>query len=62
MHVFKLYDEYNTLLHEYKNLKTNAGDNLKDDLNQIELFYVILNDLGDLENTILSNKKIYQLI
>ena len=44
MHVFKLYDENNTLLHEYKNLKTNAGDNLKDDLNQIDLFYVKLND------------------
>ena len=44
MHVFKLYDENNTLLHEFKNLKTNAGDNLKDDLNQIDLFYVKLND------------------
>ena len=40
MHVFKLYDENNNLLHEYKNLKTNAGNNLKDDLNQIDLFYV----------------------
>ena len=44
MHVFKLYDENDTLLHEYKNLKTNAGDNLKDDLNHIDLFYVKLND------------------
>ena len=44
MHVFKLYDENNNLLHEYKNLKTNAGDNHKDDLNQIDLFYVKLND------------------
>ena len=44
MHVFKLYDENDTLLHKYKNLKTNAGDNLKDDLNQIDLFYVKLND------------------
>ena len=44
MHVFKLYDENNNLFHEYKNLKTNAGDNLKDDLNQIDLFYVKLND------------------
>ena len=38
MQVFKLYDENDTLLHEYENLKTNAGDNLKDDLNQIDLF------------------------
>ena len=44
MHVFKLYDENNNLLHEYKNLKTNARDDLKDDLNQIDLFYVKLND------------------
>ena len=44
MHIFRLYDENNTLLHKYKNLKTNAGDNLKDDLNQIDLFYVKLND------------------
>ena len=29
MHIFKLYDENNNLLYEYKNLKTNAGDNLK---------------------------------
>ena len=32
------------MIHEYKNLKTNAGDNLKDDLNQIDLFYVKLNN------------------
>ena len=44
MHVFKLYDENNNLLHEYKNLKTNAGDNLQDDLTQIDLFYVKLNN------------------
>ena len=25
-------------------MKTNAGDNLKDDLNHIDLFYVKLND------------------
>ena len=43
MHIFKLYDENDTLLHEYKNLKTNAGDNLKDDLSQIDIFYVKLN-------------------
>ena len=44
MHIFKIYDENNNLLHEYRNLKTNAGDNLKDDLSQIDLFYVKLND------------------
>ena len=44
MHIFRLYDENNLLIHEYKNLKTNADDNLKDDLNHIDLFYVKLND------------------
>ena len=44
MHVFKLYDENNTLLHEYKNLKSNSGDNLSAFLNQNDLFYMELND------------------
>ena len=44
MHIFQLYDENNLLIHEYKNVKCNAGDNLKDDLNHIDLFYVKLND------------------
>ena len=44
IHVFKLYDENNTLLHEYKNLKSNSGDNLKAFLNQNDLFYVKLNN------------------
>ena len=44
MHVFKLYDENDTLLHEYKDSKANAGDNLKDGLNQIDIFYMKLNN------------------
>ena len=44
MHVFKLYDDNNNLLHEYNNLKSNAGDSHKDDLTQIDLFYVKLNN------------------
>ena len=44
MHIFRLYNENNVLIHEYKNLKCNAGDNLKDDLNHIDLFYVKPND------------------
>ena len=42
IHNYKLYDSENTLFYEYKSLKTNAGDNLKDDLSQIDLFYVKL--------------------
>ena len=44
MHIFRFYDENNALIHEYKNLECNSGDNLKDDLNLIDLFYVKLND------------------
>ena len=43
IHNYKLYDSENVLFHEYKSLKTNAGDNLKDDLHQGDLFYIKLN-------------------
>ena len=43
IHNYKLYDTENVLFHEFKSLKSNAGDNLKDDLSQIDLFYVKLN-------------------
>ena len=43
-HIFKFYDENNTLFHEIKFLKTNAGDNLNDNLYQNDLFYVKIND------------------
>ena len=44
IHVFKLYDKNNKLIHEYKNLKSNSGDNLSAFLNQNDLFYVELHD------------------
>ena len=34
IHNYKLYDCENVLFHEYKSLKTNSGDNLRDDLHQ----------------------------
>ena len=34
IHVFKLYNKNNELIHEYKNLKSNSGDNLSAYLNQ----------------------------
>ena len=43
IHNYKLYHSENILFHEFKSLKSNSGDNLKDDLSQIELFYVKLN-------------------
>ena len=42
IHNYKLYDAENVLFHESKSLKSNAGDNLKNDLSQIDLFYVKL--------------------
>ena len=42
LHNYKLYNSENVLFHEYKSLKTNAGDNLKDDLHQGDVFYVKL--------------------
>ena len=44
IHIFKLYDKNNKLIYEYKNLKSNSGDNLSAYLNQNDLFYVGLND------------------
>ena len=42
IHNYKLYDSENVLFHEYKSLKANAGDNLKDELHQGDVFYVKL--------------------
>ena len=42
IHVFRLYNENNVLIYEYKNLKCNSGDNHKDDLSHVDLFYVKL--------------------
>ena len=42
IHNYKLYDSEIVLFYEYKSLKTNAGDNLKDDLHQGDVFYVKL--------------------
>ena len=42
IHNYKLYDSENVLFHGYKSLKTNAGDNLKDDLHQGDVFYIKL--------------------
>ena len=42
IHNYKLYNSENVLFYEYKSLKTNAGDNLKDDLHQGDVFYVKL--------------------
>ena len=43
-HIFKLNDGTDTIFYDYKSLKTNAGDNRKNDLKQYDLFYVKLDD------------------
>ena len=42
--IFKLYDDTDNMIYEYKSLKTNAGDNKSNDLFQNDLFYLKLND------------------
>ena len=43
-HIFKLYDGADTMFYNYISLKTNAGDNRRNDVNQNDLFYVKLDD------------------
>ena len=42
-HIFKLYDNNDNIIHDYKCLITNSGDNLKNDIKQNDLFYFKLN-------------------
>ena len=43
-HIFKLYDNNDNMFYDYKSLKTNAGDNTRNDIKQNDFFYVKLND------------------
>ena len=43
-HIFKLYDDNDNMFYDYKSLKTNAGDNTRNDIKQNDFFYVNLND------------------
>ena len=43
-HIFKLYDGVDTMFYDYKSLKTNAGDNRRNDVKQNDVFYVKLSD------------------
>ena len=47
-HIFKLYDSADTIFYDYKSLKTNSGDNFKNNVNQNDLFYVKLDDDYDI--------------
>ena len=43
-HIFKLCDDTDNMFYDYKSLKTNAGDNRRNDVKQNDVFYVKLND------------------
>ena len=43
-HIFKLYGDNDNMFYDYKSLKTNAGDNVRNDIKQNDFFYVKLND------------------
>ena len=43
-HIFKLYNSADTMFYDYKSLKTNVGDNRKNDIKQNDIFYVKLDD------------------
>ena len=47
-HIFKLYDSADTMFYDSISLKTNAGDNSRNDVNQNDLFYVKLDGNFDI--------------
>ena len=47
-HIFKLYDNNDNMIYDYKSLITNSGDNKSNDLKQNDVFYAKLNDNYDI--------------
>ena len=47
-HIFKLYDNNDNMIYNYKSLITNSGDNKSNDLKQNYVFYTKLNDNYDI--------------
>ena len=47
-HIFKLYDNNDNMIYNYKSLITNSGDNKSNDLKQNDVFYVKLNNNYDI--------------
>ena len=71
-HIFKLYDNNDNMFYDYKSLKTNAGDNSRNDIKQNDFFYVKLNNdykiikielilslINDISNTTSVNCRLY---
>ena len=44
-HIFKLYDNNDNIIYEYKSLITNSGDNTRNDIKQNDFFYVKINNV-----------------
>ena len=71
-HIFKIYDDNDNMIYDYKSLMTNSGDNLRNDVKQNDVFYVKLNDnykiikielilslINDVSNTTVVDCKLY---
>ena len=71
-HIFKLYDNNDNMFYDYKSLITNAGDNLRNDIKQNDVFYLKLNNnykiikielilslINNVSNTTIVDCKIY---
>ena len=56
-HILKLYDDTDNMFYDYKYLKTNAGDNRRNDDYKIIKIELILSLIDDVNNTV--NCKIY---
>ena len=71
-HIFKLYNNNDNMIYNYKSLITNSGDNTRNDIKQNDFFYFKLNDdykiikielilslIKDISNTTVVDCKIY---
>ena len=71
-HIFKLYDDNDNMFYEYKSLKTNAGDNVRNDIKQNDIYFfkidndykiikieLILSLIDDVSNTTSVDCRLY---
>ena len=71
-HIFKLYDNNNKIIYEYKSLITNSGDNSRNDIKSNDFFYIKINNdykiikielilslIADVSNTTSVNLRLY---
>ena len=71
-HIFKLYDNNDNMIYDYKSLITNSGDNTRNDIKQNDFFYMKLNNdykiikiellislINDISNNTVVNFRLY---